>query len=319
MAANSKWIEGVSPSQPVDEVARRVLECRLAAVARWLPLAAERSDEDVEYVHRLRVSTRRAVEGLRVFRKLVPAALRREMKKQLRRIRRAANDARDLDVLILRLAASKRNGATAAILDRLKAQRLQAQEPIVVVNRELAGDTFCSQIARLISSLRFGGKQNGRRVPEFGLQARKYFAPVADKFFKATVGGATAGGDYSDTGALHQLRICGKKLRYTMEILAGAFEPEFRSALYPRIEQLQDYLGKINDHATARVRFQHWLAASAAAGEQACFERLLVEEEELLAQSRREFLAWWTPERTADVKRCLAVYCPVQLSVISCQ
>ena len=67
MPADSKWIDGIAPDQPVDLVARQVLECRLTAVGQWLPLAAEQSHEDVEYVHRLRVSTRRAVEALGCF------------------------------------------------------------------------------------------------------------------------------------------------------------------------------------------------------------------------------------------------------------
>ena len=62
-APGGKWVEGVSPKQPLHEAAYRILESRLSAVWHWLPLAAEKSDEDVEYVHQLRVSTRRAVEA----------------------------------------------------------------------------------------------------------------------------------------------------------------------------------------------------------------------------------------------------------------
>ena len=64
---DSKWTAGISPDQPVCEVAGRVLDARLKAVCQSLPLAAEKSDEDVEHVHQLRISVRRAVEAVRVF------------------------------------------------------------------------------------------------------------------------------------------------------------------------------------------------------------------------------------------------------------
>ena len=65
--ADSNWIEGISPNQSVCKVASRILNTRLIAVCRWLPLAAENSDENIEYVHQLRLSVRRAVEACGFF------------------------------------------------------------------------------------------------------------------------------------------------------------------------------------------------------------------------------------------------------------
>ena len=61
MSLSGKWIDGIRPDGSVGEAARVSLATRLAAVAYWLPLAAEYADQDVEHVHRLRVSTRRAI------------------------------------------------------------------------------------------------------------------------------------------------------------------------------------------------------------------------------------------------------------------
>jgi hypothetical protein len=55
-----KWVPIVAPEEGVREVASGTLAARLATVQHYLPLAAEKSDEDVEYVHQLRVWTRRA-------------------------------------------------------------------------------------------------------------------------------------------------------------------------------------------------------------------------------------------------------------------
>src|SRR5262245_27990506 len=103
MAASAKWIEGIGPESAVDDAARRSLEPRLSTVAHCLPLAAHLAEHDIEHVHRLRVATRRASAALKLYRDLLPRRARRWVKKRLRKIRRAAGDARDFDVLATRL------------------------------------------------------------------------------------------------------------------------------------------------------------------------------------------------------------------------
>ena len=63
MNQSSKWIEGVKPEQLLTEVARQALRQRLRTVWDYAPMAAKKFEEDIEYVHQLRVATRRA--GLR--------------------------------------------------------------------------------------------------------------------------------------------------------------------------------------------------------------------------------------------------------------
>src|ERR1019366_708937 len=61
MARMDKWIPGVSPDDRTSDVAGRTLRFRLAAVQHYLPRAAEKPAEDIEYVHELRVATANAV------------------------------------------------------------------------------------------------------------------------------------------------------------------------------------------------------------------------------------------------------------------
>src|SRR5262245_41447558 len=103
MPTSSKWIDGIGPETPVEEAARRSLEPRLAAVSHMLPMAAHLASHDIEHVHRLRVATRRATSALKLYRECVPPKRYRWLKKRLRSVRRAAGDARDLDVLAGRL------------------------------------------------------------------------------------------------------------------------------------------------------------------------------------------------------------------------
>src|SRR5580704_11427349 len=96
--AFNKWIEGLNAETPVADAARKVLSERLEAVLYYLPLAAEKPEKDIEFVHQLRVSTRRAGAAVRIFKACLPGKRAKSLKHQLRRFRHAAGAARDWDV-----------------------------------------------------------------------------------------------------------------------------------------------------------------------------------------------------------------------------
>jgi CHAD domain-containing protein len=62
-------------------------------------LAAKKSADDIEYVHQLRVATRRASAAVQIFAELLPKRKSRLINRRLRELRQAAGEARDLDVL----------------------------------------------------------------------------------------------------------------------------------------------------------------------------------------------------------------------------
>src|ERR1700721_292702 len=105
--ADGKWIEGLSPEMEVTLAAREVLIARFQVVRHYLPMAIEKSIEDYEYVHQLRVSTRRAAAALRVFADCLPRKHLKATRESLRLIRRAAADARDWDVFLLGLPKTR--------------------------------------------------------------------------------------------------------------------------------------------------------------------------------------------------------------------
>ena len=79
-----------------------------------------------------------------------------------------------------------------------------------------------------------------------------------------------------------------------------------RSEVYPLIEELQEKLGKLNDHATAQSMFQHWLADMPPGERAAHMASRIVEEYEAAKQVRREFLQWWTTEQVAAIESRLS-------------
>ena len=102
MARKSKWVEVKSPQEPVADVAGRALRDRLQLVWRYLHRASQGASTDTENVHQLRVSTRRTVAAIEIFANLLPRRRKHWMAKQVKRIRRAAGTARDLDVMLAR-------------------------------------------------------------------------------------------------------------------------------------------------------------------------------------------------------------------------
>src|SRR5438445_7388852 len=131
--AEGKWISGLSASTPVAEAARQTLTVRLEVVRRYLKLALDETNNDPEPVHQLRVGTRRARAALDIVAAYLPGKVAKRARKQLRRLRRVAGEARDWDVFRLTLTtlSQRRPAAQRPGLDFLigyaLAQRSVAQ------------------------------------------------------------------------------------------------------------------------------------------------------------------------------------------------
>ena len=297
MVSKSKWIEIHSPDEPASKVAGRAVDRRLELVWRHLPPAAREADEQIEHVHQLRVSSRRAKAALDIFDEFLPAARKFWFLKQLKRIRRAAGVARDLDVFGMRLLSSCPDHLAepcAALRKRVRQQRQEAQEPIHDIHARLADKGFKRRVTKFVERIHY---RNKGQEPLISCFARARIEPVLQNFFTA------AEADFSDTTALHQFRIFGKQLRYTMEIFAGAFGQTFRDDLYPLVEELQEKLGQINDHATALTHLHRWLSETDDDGQSTLIHSLMDAESDALAQAQAKFTAWWTPDWAAELRR----------------
>jgi hypothetical protein len=175
----------------------------------------------------------------------------------------------------------------AASLAALGELRCAAQMPIIETVGALAEYDFPAQADTLCEKIRW--RRDGAE-PNYADEARRLMGVEVDKFL------AAAQKYLSGNEALHALRIEGKQLRYTMEVLAGAFGRNFRQRLYSDLRELQDKLGQINDHAVAQQRFQQW-SKRADAGVAEQFDELAANE---LAQAEaltKDFHRWWTSKR----------------------
>ena len=301
MGPGSKWLTAIEPDASVTDAARLTLEARLTAVAHYLPLAAYHAEQDTEHVHRLRVSTRRAGAALELYRDWLPGKRARWVNKRLKKIRRAAGEARDLDVLTERLA--REYGERAAKISPIVAEeRSRVQSDIVqIAERSRRDDRFVRKTARLIASIEPPEEIEAQpNPPRFRDWADEQLEHVAESFFESIPA------DSSDMAALHQFRIQAKKLRYAMELLAAAFGSELREVHYPVVEEVQERLGRINDHVAARDRFRTWATADKFAAQKDVLCALAEDELALLAEKIREFHEWWTPSLAEELSDKLA-------------
>lgn len=298
-------------------VARRALQLRLTAVVDALGPATKHAEEDSEHVHQLRVATRRAAAAVETFGDLLPKRRVKWIAKRLRHSRRAAGAARDLDVFAVRLAgllAQDKQVDGAPLLKRIRRERRKAQVPICEVYHELRRDKFerrCEKLVRrvrrrdaagrepLAASAQNGPPTPGEPSPTFAVSARVRLRPIIDAVFDLTHVAE------QPVEAWHQLRIETKRLRYAMELFAGAFEAGFRHDVYPQVEALQEQLGMINDHASASARFAAWQDEVSSLETAAWLNRQRTREDAACAECQRQFLRDWPASRLAELKRAL--------------
>jgi CHAD domain-containing protein len=287
MHHRSKWLGQISADDSISKAARITLQSRLPRVLHFLDLAAHHADTTPEYVHQLRVHTRRSLAALRMYQEVLPGKEAKWLRKRLRCIRQAAGEARDLDVFLQRYGKPE-DPDQAAFLRRVKKQRRQAQRPITALDTKLVSNGRLEKnIHRLLKK---SARHRSRRDHPLVHWARDQIARTSKRLFKAIPG------DPQDFKALHRFRVRSKQLRYTMELLSTLFPPEFRTSIYPMVTELQNRLGELNDHATACRHLEAWCNDVDSKRETDYLRRLISQEREQLQSSIEQFGQWWTPE-----------------------
>lgn len=301
MALQSIWLVVEHGSTPASQVARRTLRKRLDAV--WTELEAATGERpDADRVHRLRVATRRTLAAVEAFADLLPAKRRDWFAKRLRRLRRAAGEARDLDVLTDRLGRAVEGPqspvAGLAARDRLVAMLARRQAasraPIRQIRDALLAADWHGRTERLLDKV--GSRGQDRPFADF---ARRRFRPLVARFF------ATADHRLRSADEMHRLRIEGKKLRYAMEIFARVFPVRECVRCADALERLQETLGDFTDHAAAADRLRRWARSDGIGMQHRTLVALHDVEAARADKARKAFAKWWSPARRRRLRRAL--------------
>jgi CHAD domain-containing protein len=284
---------------PVGAVAAKTLRRRLDGV--WSDLQAACGSPataavESERVHQLRVATRRALAALEAFGAVLPTKRRSWFEKRLVKLRRAAGEARDLDVLSERLSRPDKAAALARrrLVAMLSKQRSASRAPIHEIHERLLEEDWPGRVDRLVEDV-----DRRRHQPAFGAYARRRFKPMIVEFF------AAAGRRLRNASEMHALRIQGKKLRYALEIFASVLPDKSGAKCRVSLEQLQHSLGEFTDHAAAADRFARWARSADAGSNRDLLAKLRREETAKADVARRNFSRWWDEDRRRALRRRL--------------
>lgn len=256
----------LAPTLKPKRAAKMAVKAPMKAVETLLPAAAAHWQEQVEYVHQLRVSTRRATAALDVFAACFEDGDRERARRVLKRIRRAAGAARDCDVHLALFrdlrddAPADLRPAIAHIIDVLELGRVEAQEAIgkvaskypperiATLRRELQRGATAPGKLRLLGT--DGAKGARVKVRELSEMASAVVPPAAFAVRKE------AEVQPWDEARLHEVRIALKRLRYACELFYGTMAEERQAAVKGELIPLVDRLGAMNDvsNVLGRVR-----------------------------------------------------------------
>ena len=243
-----------------------------------------RLGSDPEDLHQLRVATRRLRAFLRAGRPLLEASWSEPLREELRWLGGALGPARDLDVLIERIAGDVAGvggeDAFASFLERLEAERAAARRVVV---EALSSDRYLALLDRL----------EGVGDPEPS-GSKRTLTDVWRAEWKRTRKAFARLEEGSPDDELHAGRIRVKRARYAAELAAHELGKQSR-AFVRAAKELQDVLGEHQDAVVADERIRAWAGERIESGAPA---RLLEAEQARRATARA---AW--PEAWDDLRR----------------
>jgi CHAD domain-containing protein len=245
-------------------------------------------EDDAEAIHNLRVAIRRLRRCLQVFSGFYPGRSWKKIRRRLADLMDAAGEVRDRDIALELLAAAGIS-SRSAVVRQLEGERRQAGRMLQLeLGRWKERDLARKWRAELeVKSMKKAGTVKWNPRAGAAANARRELPRLVAEYF-AWVRELVA--EDPAPPKLHQARLAGKRLRYTLEL----FRPCYGSALEQRLDtlkKLQQVLGEVNDTAAAGGLLRKALKPKPA--ESARVQRFL---EARAIEKTAEFRAQWTKE-----------------------
>jgi len=280
---------GVLAEDHVAEAGRKVLRFHLARMLATE--AGTRDGKDPEDLHKMRVATRRQRAAWRVFGQAFRAGRTKSYRGHLREVASRLGAVRDLDVLLEAADAYRADLSAAeqrALEPLLSGWRVHRDDARKLLVRELDSDGYRRWLDDYSEFVRHEGVAV---APVGATQPHRVRDTAASQILAAyeTVRAYEPVLRWADVETLHELRIAGKWLRYTLEFVREALSPE-AATLITRVTAMQDHLGELNDANVTSHMVRSFLVENAgdlSTLESAAIARYLVAREKDLARLRR--------------------------------
>ena len=212
---------------------------------------AVRSD-DAEYVHQMRVATRRLRAALRMFGPVLPVGLAEQLVPPMRELTRALGKARDLDVLMAEIVAPvaealpdepRLTDLASAITNRLYDARTAIRHTLQQPGYGQLLLTAASLLQRTPFVEAPGADDETSSLLQF---ADRRLRRLLKKILELA-----AAARPESPPSLHELRIGIKRLRYAIEFFGPMIPGKSGTAAIKRLAGLQEELGQLNDLTSA--------------------------------------------------------------------
>jgi CHAD domain-containing protein len=286
---------GVLPDDHVAEAGRKVLRFHLARmIARE---AGTRDGGDPEDLHSMRVATRRQRAAWRVFGGSFRPGRTKTHRSRLRDVAARLGAVRDLDVQLEGADAYRADLIVTeqrALEPLLAAWRTHRDDARALLVRELDSDGY----RRWLDDYAEFVRHEGTAVVATGPTEPHRVRDTAASRILAAYEHVRAYEPvlrWADVETLHELRIAGKWLRYTLEFVREALGPD-ADGLIARVTALQDHLGLMHDADVSAHLARDFLvenAGSLSEAESGAIARYLVNREREVARLQRTVGRAW--------------------------
>ncbi|WP_144162132.1 CHAD domain-containing protein [Paraburkholderia sp. BCC1885] len=249
--ANQTRGELISSSMTVaDGFALLARSLAQEAVERVHKLDAGAAPEDM---HKLRVALRRLRTLWWGYEPLLDKQDAKLQRREFKSLADAAGRTRDWDVLHELIAAtdSSHKHAQTSLLQSIDEHRAAA----LTFSLRAIGN---AGVERILDQAQVNARQQldlqgiGQPIASFAEER----VQVAEKALKKRVKRAVSAHD-SNYGALHEVRIAGKKLRYLLQFFSPVLERNHQ-AVIERLTMVQDELGALNDLVTSEALLREY-------------------------------------------------------------
>jgi CHAD domain-containing protein len=297
------------PADTLDTAARKILAHQ--AHKMWANTEGTVADLDPEFLHDLRVASRRARAALRLLVPLYGETGCRQLWDELAWIADVLGAVRDLDVFLARFDSqlARAQASDEALLGTLRARRGAARERLL---QALATERYRELVRRLREM-----ELPADAAPEQRAWADRLAVEVAPglvgRGVKRVRRWRREVGNEPTEEQLHRLRLLLKRLRYVCEFFADVLgEPVARAI--PPLVQLQGCLGDLQDAVVAAEALGE-LADGVSPSDPSARQQLLTigsliqVQREIAASKRNSFRRLWgkLPGRVRRLRRALRV------------
>ena len=205
--------------------------------------------QDVEYVHRMRVSSRRIRATMPLFQTCLPQKKFKRWLKEIKRVTQFLGEARDLDIQIAFIKQyqsknkdSPKNPSIELLLKSKRTRRTRIQPSVVKGLEELRDSDILTKMREFHNRTAINLQKALFKLSSVREKAYWAISRRLDDFL------AMKEYVYQENQALklHEMRIRAKHLRYTMETYSSIYKNALTSEI-ETIKGFQDTLGEMHD------------------------------------------------------------------------